>query len=235
MRDPSFSLNGQQLKLIAIVAMFLDHFAWAFVKTNSGWGQALHAVGRITAPLMCFFIAEGYRHTGSLPRYFKRMAFFALLSQAPFTLFSVGKVALFPLNMIYTLTLGLAVIHSYESIAPLGRRNLTILGLLFLALPGDWTFLAPLLCLLFHVYRDDLCRQRMGIGLLALFLMGASLLISGFDFPSLLRYDLFHLGVLFSLPLLSLYNGERGGTKSSRWFFYVFYPLHLLILGVWRW
>ena len=32
------------------------------------------------------------------------------------------------------------------------------------------------------------------------------------------------------------YNG-KGGSKSAfnKWFFYVFYPLHLIILGILKW
>ena len=57
-------LTAFQLKLIAITAMLIDHLAWYYVDLDTGLGQLLHMVGRLTAPIMCFFIAEGYRHTG---------------------------------------------------------------------------------------------------------------------------------------------------------------------------
>ena len=84
-------LTAFQLKLIAITAMLIDHLAWYYVDLDTGLGQLLHMVGRLTAPIMCFFIAEGYRHTRSLRRYAARLAVFALISQLPFTYYSLGR------------------------------------------------------------------------------------------------------------------------------------------------
>jgi hypothetical protein len=44
--------------------------------------------------------------------------------------------------------------------------------------------------------------------------------------------QLFQSGVFLAIPLLSRYNGELGGNKNSKWIFYIFYPLHLFILGL---
>ncbi|MBR2154638.1 MAG: conjugal transfer protein TraX, partial [Bacteroidaceae bacterium] len=60
-------LSGNALKVIAIVAMTIDHLAWVGIET---YEQAetptqifLHCIGRLTAPMMIFFVAEGYHHT----------------------------------------------------------------------------------------------------------------------------------------------------------------------------
>ena len=37
-----------------------------------------------------------------------------------------------------------------------------------------------------------------------------------------------------SIPLLSLYNGQRGSWKGMKWFFYLYYPAHLVLVGVLR-
>lgn len=43
----------------------------------------------------------------------------------------------------------------------------------------------------------------------------------------------FSLGTFLSVPLLLLYNGESGKkSKGAKWFFYVFYPLHMTVLGL---
>ena len=59
-------LSGNALKVIAIVAMTIDHLVWVGIET---YEQAetptqifLHCIGRLTAPMMIFFVAEGY-HT----------------------------------------------------------------------------------------------------------------------------------------------------------------------------
>ena len=64
-------LNANTLKVIAITAMTLDHIAWMCFP---GYPRAplpvlLHVLGRLTCPIMCFFIAEGYHHTKNIRKY----------------------------------------------------------------------------------------------------------------------------------------------------------------------
>ena len=54
--------NATTIKVIAIIAMTLDHIAYTFVPPESTATYIMRLFGRITAPLMCFFIAEGFRH-----------------------------------------------------------------------------------------------------------------------------------------------------------------------------
>lgn len=70
-------LSGNALKVIAIVAMTIDHLAWVGIET---YEQAetptqifLHCIGRLTAPMMIFFVAEGYHHTHDFRRYLRRL------------------------------------------------------------------------------------------------------------------------------------------------------------------
>ena len=81
------SFNREQLKLIAICSMVIDHIAWGFVDFYSPLGQFLHILGRLTIPIMCFFIAEGYRKTSSLPKYIERMITFGICAIIPFYIF----------------------------------------------------------------------------------------------------------------------------------------------------
>lgn len=235
---PAISLTGHQLKLIAITAMLIDHIAWAFVDTQSVLGQLLHVIGRITAPTMCFFIAQGYIHTRSFPRYLGRMGIFALISHIPYVLFSVGKVTFLPFSVMYTLGLGLLAVYSYDRIKNETRRWLAVLGLAFLSIYGDWGFLGVLFCVVFYIHRDSFRDQCVSIATFTMVTTAsqiASYLGLGYTLKDALGNSLFQLGILLSLPLIYLYNGERGGTSRSRWLFYIFYPTHLFILGILRW
>ena len=58
-----FSTN--KLKYIAIIAMTIDHIAWLFVPSSSIAFYVLHIIGRLTAPIMAYFIAEGFFHTSN--------------------------------------------------------------------------------------------------------------------------------------------------------------------------
>jgi len=231
-------LTGFQLKLIAVTAMLIDHIAWAFVPLETGLGQIMHFVGRITAPTMCFFIAEGYRHTRSLPRYVLRLALFALISQIPFTYYDYGRAAFFPLNVIYTLILGLLAIHCYAAIPQESMRWTAITLLILLSIPADWNMFGVLLCLGFYVLRDNWMRLAgflVGLTLVLAAWLIAAELTAGYDFTTALRRNWFHLGILLNLLLLPRYNGLRGGGRWTRWLFYVFYPMHLAVIGLLRW
>ncbi|MBR4766279.1 MAG: conjugal transfer protein TraX, partial [Clostridia bacterium] len=82
LRNRQKGLNSNALKLIAIAAMTVDHFTWAvFPGTQSVWYViALHIIGRLTAPIMWFFIAEGCRKTHDIKKYALRMLIFAVVS-----------------------------------------------------------------------------------------------------------------------------------------------------------
>ena len=83
------SLNRNQIKYVVILAMLIDHIAWAFVPRVSWQGQIMHMIGRLTGPTMAYFIAEGYVHTRSVKKYAKRLAIFAVISWIPFTFLSM--------------------------------------------------------------------------------------------------------------------------------------------------
>ena len=76
------TMDANQIKLLAILAMTIDHIAWLVFPGYSKAPLALlmHLIGRMTCPIMCFFIAEGYHHTRDLNRYTLRLFVFAVIS-----------------------------------------------------------------------------------------------------------------------------------------------------------
>ena len=73
-------LNASTLKLIAIITMVIDHISWGFFDFYSWQGYMLHIIGRLTIPIMCFFIAEGYHYTRNIKKYTARLFVFAVIS-----------------------------------------------------------------------------------------------------------------------------------------------------------
>ena len=61
-------LNSNHLKLIAIIAMTIDHIADLIYPgmPNNIISNILHIIGRLTAPIMFFFICEGFYYTKNL-------------------------------------------------------------------------------------------------------------------------------------------------------------------------
>lgn len=84
-----------------------------------------------------------------------------------------------------------------------------------------------------------LCRERMVLRNVLYFALSAVLFLLVFvPYPTAqetLQMLAFNSDFLFItvLPVLSHYDGTRGpNTKGSKYFFYVFYPLHLWVIGI---
>ncbi len=226
-------LNRNQLKYIAIVAMVMDHVAWAFFPLSMWQGQALHFVGRLTGPIMAFFLAEGYLHTRSPGKYAARLAVFALLSWPTFSYFETGRWFGPYFGVIYTLLLGLLAVWIWDR-APVHVvcKVLLIGGLCWLSKWGDWPYFDVLWPLVLVMFRDETWKKRL---LFVLITAVAWYWCMRLYHPW--QRGLFNAGIFAAPALLFLaYNGERGSAAPfHRWFFYAFYPLHLLALGLLRW
>lgn len=254
------SLNRNQLKYLVIAAMLLDHIAWAFVPLDSILGQTMHFIGRLTGPTMAYFVVEGYCHTRNVKKYAQRLGIFALLSWIPFVYFeygcmpiailkgnvtdSAGKLlfymqrsdrtlAIVPqFGVVYTLLLGLLAIWLWDrGNCPRWYKKLGIIGLCMLSFFGDWPVYDVLYCFFLFYYREDPESKWTAFGITTLFCCAGTI------FEKSIRTGFFTLGI-FMVPVLLhfCYNGERGSGKPvHKWFFYWFYPVHLLILGMLRW
>ena len=74
-------LNANQLKLIAVCAMIFDHLIWVIQPGYTGGiFLILHLIGRIVAPIFCFFISEGAYYTHDRKKYLTRLLIFAVIS-----------------------------------------------------------------------------------------------------------------------------------------------------------
>lgn len=96
-------LNRDTLKIIAAAAMLIDHIGWRFYPFINLKAQVFHVLGRITLPIMCLFLTEGYFYTRSKKRYGLRMLLFALLSQLPYTMFQGIHWYNLEFNVMFTL------------------------------------------------------------------------------------------------------------------------------------
>lgn len=242
-------LDANVLKYIAVVAMLIDHIAWAFVPFNTVLGQAMHFIGRLTAPIMCFFIAEGFFHTRNVGKYMLRLGIFAVISHIPFLMVEALKDVPFALrdgslwinpqifsfstSVIYTLFLGLLALYTWKNVKSKALRIIAVIGLCILALPGDWMYFSVLWILFFGIYHGNLKKQIISYYVITVFeilaLAGTRALNGNFSFFIML----WQLGLLLPPLFFILYNGKRGNASPfNKWFFYIFYPLHLLVIGI---
>ncbi len=225
-------LNRNQLKYLAITAMVFDHVGMFFIPVTIPIGCIFRIIGRLTAPIMCFFIAEGYFYTHSKKKYGTRLFVFACISQFAYSFAHDQQLFTFDLNMIYTLFLSFLVLLSYDKIENKALKWISVAALIALTLPGDWGVIAPLWVLLFWIYRDR-PKQKLiaysSVAALTVFSDIAFLLMKGFHWYG----ELWQLGLFLAIPVLMTYNGKNGKSdRFSKWIFYIFYPLHLLIIGI---
>ena len=94
-------MNRNTIKLLAIAAMTIDHIAFMFVPQNTALYFIMRLFGRMTAPIMSFMLAEGYRYTRSRPKYLLRLSAFALISQPFYFRMLFGRA---PANVLEYLT-----------------------------------------------------------------------------------------------------------------------------------
>jgi hypothetical protein len=223
-------MNRSALKYIAIVAMLSDHIAMVFMSEYPVVYFIMRLMGRLTGAIMCFFIAEGFYYTRSKYKYGVRLAAFALISQFPYTFVHTGTLfsqSLFvEWNVIFTFFISFCVLCAYEKIRNNPVKWIAIGLLCAASYFGDWRIIAPLWILCFYIFRDDRKKNFIVFGILATLEVASCI-------PFMISHgDIWQAGVLLVIPLLLLYNGQKGsGNLIHKWAFYLFYPLHLLALG----
>ena len=238
-------LDSNAIKLIAILAMTVDHIAWAVFP---GYPRAalpllMHLIGRITCPIMCYFIAEGFHHTHDVRKYTARLFLFAFLSHFcylyasadfidwhSFIPFYYGSL-LNQTSVMWSLAWGLVMLRVANSGRIADRlKPLLIILICVASFPSDWSCVASLCVLAFGTNRGDLKKQ--GLWLVIYVAIYAVVYCCAID----VVYGLLQMGVVLSLPILRCYNGLRGRddrvNRVMKWLFYLYYPLHLLLIGI---
>ena len=155
-------LNRDQIKYIAVFTMLLNHVANIFLQPGTFACEALKDIGYFTAPVMCWFLVEGYRYTRSVKKYAGRLLIFAVISQLPYYLaFARNHLApWYTLNMIFTLFLCLCLMIAEEKISDPGKKSLVVLGIIAVSSICDWAILAPLYTLWFYRAGEDPKRRK---------------------------------------------------------------------------
>lgn len=205
-------MSALVLKLIAAFTMALDH-AGLILFGNALW---MRAVGRLAFPLYAFFIAEGFRFTKNRLRYFLSVFLLGVGCQIVCAIASPGEV----LGVLITFSLSMLLMESVRRAKEDRRYRLLCLAAFPAAalfcrfFPVDYGFAGVLLPLLPSLFQKRWARLSAFAGGLVLLCLQSSS-VQWFS--------------LLVLPLLLLYNGQRGRYKM-KYFFYVFYPLHLAIL-----
>ena len=230
-------LNSNQLKLIAIVAMTVDHLAWTlFPGYDTRWFVLLaHMIGRLTAPIMWFFLAEGYHHTRNLKRYALRLFSLAVISHFAYN-FCFG-IPLIPFRtgifnqtgVVWSLAWGLVLLWIFDkSHWKQWQQTAAMIGICILTFPCDWSCIAALAVAFMGANRGNFLRQMQWMMVwTAVYALVYFLFLDRF-------YGVVQLFTCLCIPVLKHYNGQRGCWKGMGMLFYAYYPVHLAVLGILR-
>lgn len=240
-------LSTFTLKIIAILTMTIDHIG--AILGAEGYGgilsydtyMILRTIGRLAFPIFCYLIVEGYFHTRSAKKYSIRLFVFALISQLPFNLAIKGDISKFyTLNIFFTLLLGLILIwiidtlikkiHLSESkphqseLLPYIFATIAIFYAVDNFVPIDYGVYGLLLILVFYFFRaKEETLENPDAGTKAVLMQFIAMGIITFLFSSGIQ-----IYSLFALIPIAMHNHKKG--KGLKYFFYMYYPLHLLII-----
>ena len=224
-------LSGSALKIMAMVTMLIDHVAcyllshedvftqtlFTLSDTRVSWYYILRSIGRLAFPLYVFLLTEGFIHTRNRLRYGVNLFLFALISELPWNFVHSGTWVYQSQNVFFTLFFGYVALCLIESEKlPTAARLASVLSLFVLA----------------YFFKADYGYAGIAT-VLAMYLLRARP-VARVAVCTCLFSATWRAGLAF-VPI-SLYSGERGFIKGriGKYACYVFYPLHLLLLGLVR-
>ncbi len=217
------------LRLLALSTMVCDHIGYALLP-QVAW---LRMVGRISFPLYCFLLAQGFRHTRNVSKYALRLALFALLSEIPYNLvFYRGATLPTAHNVFFSLLLALGALVAYARFS--SRDPFWALTCILAAcataifVKCDYSFWGILLSVCFYAAGEN--RLRLALGFAAAMAVYLLFRLELRTSPAWVMIQA--LAALALLPIL-LYNGKPG-FRGGKWLFYLLYPAHLLVFAYWK-
>lgn len=232
-------LSGNMIKILAAVLMVIDHIGVVL-----GHGDSiLRILGRISMPLFAFMIAEGAKYTKNKAKYLGMIAGLATICQLVYY-FALGDTYL---SILVTFSISILLIYALDFVkwAFLSER-----GKLFSKIFAPMLFFALVYLTYFATTRLTIDYGFYGI-MMPVFasltdmrgykvsekitwLDSRPVRILAMCIPMFLRmldgsqYNIMWYSFI-AIPILLLYSGKRGKWKM-KYFFYIFYPLHLVLI-----
>ena len=214
------------LKMIAAFFMVVDHIKYAIPST---YNEFTAYFGRIAFPIFAFCAVQGYLHTSNITKYIKRLLIAGVISEIPFLLFeSLPTIKQIGLNIEFTLALGIFAIKAYEFYDKWWEKLVAVVGIGLLAsiFRTDYGFYGVFLIFSFYLFRDSKLSTLLLSAIVVSFRYLNIIITSDYVYQKFWVKN--WLCALIPLIIVFFYNGKKG--PSFKWFFYIFYPGHLLIL-----
>ena len=229
-------LSGNSLKLLGALLMLIDHIG-VFLFPNTA---ILRYIGRLSFPIFALMISEGAKYTRNKTIYVLGIATLALLCQASLYLYDNKNLGM---SILVTFTLSIVIIYTLNDIKKAffsgdKKEKQTSLWLFIFVITATYLFtlffnvdygfagvLTPVFASLFDFRNIDAPQRLKKLDniYIRVLSMGAALVILAFSMEAMQFYS------LLAIPLLMIYS-EKRGRLNLKYFFYVFYPVHILVL-----
>ena len=208
-------MSSFDLKLAAIILMFIDHLGYVFFPTQT----VFRVIGRLAFPIFSFQVGIGYHHTKNKEKHILLLLLFAIISQIPFWLMTNIHIQVSTLNILFTFIFALLIIYCNDNIKHIIIKIplITILILLTFYIKVDYGLLGILLTIFLHY-----CSTNKLATLISL----TSICIIDCLIDNSFNQAFAILAIIF----LWLFNGQKG--PNAKWLFYIFYPAHMLLLFI---
>lgn len=230
-------LSGNILKILAAIFMVIDHAGILFFPREI----IFRIIGRLALPIFAFMIAEGARYTRNKVRYILTIGGLAFLCQLGYYIFAKDLY----MCILVTFTLAIAMIYALGFFKKcLFSDKVGIAGKIFSALPfiatvilvyflntkiqidyGFYGCMLPVFASLFDFRGIELPKKAEWLDsvYLRISALAIGLILLAASYGSIAWYS------LLAIPLLLLYS-EKRGKANLKYFFYIFYPVHLVVL-----
>lgn len=205
--------------------MLLDHIGATMVQ-----GYALRIIGRIAFPIFCFLMAEGTFYTRNPRKYGLRLMVGALLSEIPFDLAFRGKLTWEYQNVMLTLFLGFLTVEIIQKTKFDIVKLLAVSSGFVLAewANTDYGGFGVLLVVLFSQTRGKLWFQTVLVMMFSWMMNSLKIPVLGMMVP-------IEMFAVFAMIPIALYSGRKAtSSRAVQWGYYLFYPVHLMILVIVR-
>lgn len=232
-----WGLSGSTLKIVACVLMLCDHIGARLLPQY----RILRIIGRLAFPIFAFCIAEGCRYTRHKRKHFGLIFGFGAVWEALLIYYYKEWDG----NIFLTFSLSILLIYLWQWIKKQWASRRVWIGCALIAaygvlIVGVWVFVKAI-----HVeygffgimaapaaavfdYKDgEAPRWMKRLDCLPVKLLMLSAALFFLALPTLVRGV--QVYALLAIPLLALYNG-KAGDRRLKYLFYVFYPLHLIVI-----
>lgn len=226
-------INGNALKIIAALTMLIDHIGYIFFPEI----DLLRIIGRISFPIFAFMIAEGCEYTKNKLRYFLTIFLLGAFCQLVYFIIDGSMY----LGVLITFSLSIVAIYALQNLkrSIVAKKNIVISSLLFITVIGaiyvlnvfahvDYHFfgcMAPLFASIFRKPKLSTSKiwQKLDNNVLHVIMLAICLVLVWLSSGQKQIY------ALLAIPFLLLYSGKKG-KLNLKYFFYIFYPVHLAVL-----